>query len=252
MDVIPAIDLREAKVVRLIQGQYDRQITYSDDPVEQAKQFHADGAKWLHIVDLDGAKAGRPVNTRTIAAIARVAPPPSGGILSSQPGAAGLRIEVGGGIRDEASIRQLLDMGVTRVIIGTKAVSDFEWFSEMSRKFRGQIVLGLDARESMVATHGWLQDSKQTVLEFAAQADKLPLSAIIYTDIAKDGMLSGPNIESTKRLVEAVRTPVIASGGVKEVNDIRRLAPIGVAGVIVGRSLYEGTLTLKDALAAAR
>jgi phosphoribosylformimino-5-aminoimidazole carboxamide ribotide isomerase len=166
--------------------------------------------------------------------------------------AAGLRIEVGGGIRDEASIRQLLDMGVTRVIIGTKAVSDFQWFRQMAEKFRGQLVLGIDARDSMVATHGWLQDSKQTVLEFAAEANKLPLAAIIYTDIAKDGMLCGPNIERTQSLVEAVRTPIIASGGVREVNDIRRLAPIGVAGVIVGRSLYEGTLTLKDALAAAK
>jgi phosphoribosylformimino-5-aminoimidazole carboxamide ribotide isomerase len=237
MDVIPAIDLRDAKVVRLIQGQYDRQITYGDDPVEQAKQFHAEGAKWLHIVDLDGAKAGRPVNTGTIAAIAAL------GLL---------KIEVGGGIRDEASIRQLLDLGVTRVIIGTKAVSDFAWFSQMAEKFKGQIVLGLDARESMVATHGWLQSSSQTVLEFAAQADMLPLAAIIYTDIAKDGMLCGPNIESTRSLVEAVRTPVIASGGVKEVNDIRRLTPIGVAGVIVGRSLYEGTLNLLDAIAAAK
>jgi len=143
-------------------------------------------------------------------------------------------------------------MGVTRVIIGTKAVSDFEWFRRMAEKFKGQIVLGLDARESMVATHGWLQSSSQTVLEFAAQADKLPLAAIIYTDISKDGMLCGPNIERTQSLVEAVRTPVIASGGVKEVDDIRRLAPIGVAGVIVGRSLYEGTLTLPGALAAAR
>jgi phosphoribosylformimino-5-aminoimidazole carboxamide ribotide isomerase len=237
MHVIPAIDLRAGQVVRLIQGQYDRQITYGDDPAAQAKQFHADGARWLHVVDLDGAKAGKPVNTETIAAIVAL------GLL---------KVEVGGGIRDETSIRQLLDMGVTRVIIGTKAVSDFEWFSEMARKFRGQIVLGLDARDSMVATHGWLQDSKQTVLEFAAQADKLPLAAIIYTDIAKDGMLTGPNIESTKALVEAVRTPVIASGGVKEIDDIRRLAPIGVAGVIAGRSLYEGTLTLPDALAAAR
>ncbi len=275
MDVIPAIDLRDGKVVRLIQGQYDRQITYRDDPVEQARQFHADGARWLHVVDLDGAKAGRPVNTATIAAIARAAPPSWRGrpALASRghPGlalpdhdtpaaaevqgqdalaTAGLRIEVGGGIRDEDSIRQLLDMGVTRVIIGTKAVSDFAWFGRMAEKFPGQLVLGLDARDSMVATHGWLEGSSQTVLEFAAQADKLPLAAIIYTDIAKDGMLCGPNLERTQALAAAVRTPVIASGGVKEVGDIRRLLPIGVAGVIVGRSLYEGTLTLKDALAA--
>jgi len=237
MVIIPAIDLIDGKCVRLIQGRYDRQITYKDDPVEQARQFHADGATWLHIVDLDGAKAGRPVNTKTIAAVAAL------GLL---------KVEVGGGIRDEASIRQLLDLGVTRVIIGTKAVSDFEWFSRMARKFRGQIVLGLDARGDTVATHGWIEGSMQTLLEFAAQADKLPLAAIIYTDISKDGMLCGPNIERTRALVEAVKTPVVASGGVREAADIHRLKPIGVAAVIVGRSLYEGTLTLPDALAAAK
>lgn len=237
MDVIPAIDLRDGRCVRLIQGQYDRQITYNDDPTEQARQFHADGARWLHVVDLDGAKAGRPVNTETIAAIARL------GLL---------KVEVGGGIRDEDAIRQLLDLGVTRVIIGTKAVSDFEWFSHMAETFPGQIVLGLDARGDKIATHGWLEDSTQTTLEFATQADALPLAAIIYTDIAKDGMLIGPNIESTAALARAVKTPVVASGGVKDAQDIHHLKPIGVAGVIVGRSLYEGTITLPDALAAAK
>ncbi len=237
MDVIPAIDLRDGKCVRLIQGQYDRQITYNDDPIEQARQFHAEGAQWLHIVDLDGAKAGRPINTRSITAIAEL------GVL---------RTEVGGGIRDEASIRELLDMGVTRVIIGTKAVSDFEWFCDMTHRFKHRLVLGLDARESMLATHGWQESSSQTLLGFAAQADKLPLAAIIYTDISKDGMLTGPNIERTKALAEAVKTPVIASGGVKEAADIVKLKPIRVAGVIVGRSLYEGTLALSDAIAAAQ
>jgi len=237
MEVIPAIDLRDGKCVRLIQGQYDRQITYNDDPVEQARQFHAEGARWLHIVDLDGAKAGRPVNTASITAIAKLDL---------------LRIEVGGGIRDEASIRELLDLGVARIIVGTKAVGDFEWFCDMAKRFKGRIVLGLDARGSTVATHGWLEDSSLPLLDFAAQAGKLPLAAIIYTDIAKDGMLTGPNIERTAALVQAVKTPVIASGGVKEAEDIRRLVPIGVAGVIVGRSLYEGTLSLRDAIAAAR
>ena len=236
MDVIPAIDLMDGKCVRLIQGRYDQQITYKDDPVEQAKEFHADGATWLHVVDLDGAKAGWPVNAKTISAIAAM------GLL---------KVEVGGGIRDGSSIKQLLDMGVTRVIIGTKAVNDFEWFSGMAQEFRGRLVLGLDARGDTVATHGWIEGSTQTLLEFAAQADELPLAAIIYTDISKDGMLSGPNIERTRALVEAVKTPVIASGGIKEAADIRRLKPIGVAGVIVGRSLYEGTLTLKEALQAA-
>lgn len=236
MEIIPAIDLRDGQCVRLIQGQYDKQITYRDDPAEQARDFHNDGARWLHVVDLDGAKAGRPVNTETIASIVRL------GLL---------KVEVGGGLRDETSIRELLNIGVARVIIGTKAVSDFAWFSDMARMFPGQIVLGIDARGAMVATHGWLEDSTLSVLDFARQADELPLAAIIYTDIAKDGMLSGPNIERTAALAEAVKTPVIASGGVKEVGDIHKLRPIGVAGVVVGRSLYEGTLTLTDALAAA-
>jgi len=237
MYIIPAIDLRDGKCVRLIQGQYDRQINYRDDPVEQAREFSAAGAEWLHIVDLDGAKLGRPVNTDTISAIAALEI---------------LNIEVGGGLRDEASIRQLLDIGVNRVIIGTKAVSDFEWFSEMARKFTGKIVLGLDARGSKVATHGWTQESPQTVLEFAAEAAKLPLAAIIYTDITKDGMMTGPNFERTKALVEAVDVPVIASGGVNSIEDIRRLVEFNPEAAIIGRSLYEGTLNLADAIEAAR
>jgi phosphoribosylformimino-5-aminoimidazole carboxamide ribotide isomerase len=237
MDIIPAIDLREGHCVRLIQGEYDRQITYCDDPVEQARQFHADGARWLHVVDLDGAKLGRPINTDMISAIAQLDL---------------LKVEVGGGLRDEASIRQVLDAGVTRVIIGTKAVSDFEWFSEMSHMFRGRIVLGLDARGGTVATHGWIEASAQSMLEFAKRADRLPLAAIIYTDITKDGMLSGPNIERTRLLVQAVKMPVIASGGVTQVTDVVNLKAIGVAGAIIGRSLYEGTITLPNAITAAK
>ncbi|KPK42891.1 MAG: hypothetical protein AMJ65_07070 [Phycisphaerae bacterium SG8_4] len=236
MYIIPAIDLRDGKCVRLIQGQYDRQIDYHDDPVEQARQFSADGALWLHIVDLDGAKLGRPVNTETISAIAALGR---------------LKIEVGGGLRDEASIEQLLDLGVERAIIGTKAVSDFEWFSEMANKFTGKIVLGLDAKGSKVATHGWTQDSSQTVLEFATEAAKLPLAAIIYTDIAKDGMMSGPNFERTRELVEAVDVPVVASGGVNTVEDIKKLTEFNPEAAIIGRSLYEGTLKLVDAIRAA-
>jgi phosphoribosylformimino-5-aminoimidazole carboxamide ribotide isomerase len=237
MYIIPAIDLRDGKCVRLIQGRYDRQINYRDDPVEQAREFSADGAQWLHIVDLDGAKLGRPVNTDTISAIAALGQ---------------LKIEVGGGLRDEASIKQLLDIGVERVIIGTKAVSDFEWFSEMANKFTGKIVLGLDAKGSKVATHGWTQDSSQTILEFAAEAANLPLAAIIYTDIAKDGMMSGPNFERTKALVEAVDVPVVASGGVNTLEDIKKLTEFNPEAAIIGRSLYEGTLNLADAIEAAR
>jgi len=237
MYIIPAIDLRDGKCVRLIQGQYDRQINYGNDPVEQARAFSSAGAQWLHIVDLDGAKIGKPVNIETISAIAEL------GILN---------IEIGGGLRDETSIKQLLDMGAKRVIIGTKAVSNFGWFSEMAEKFSGKIALGLDAKGSKVATHGWTQDSSQTVLEFAAEAAKLPLAAIIYTDISKDGMMTGPNFERTKALVEAVDVPVIASGGVNTVEDIRKLVEFNPEAAIIGRSLYEGTLKLPDAIEAAR
>jgi phosphoribosylformimino-5-aminoimidazole carboxamide ribotide isomerase len=237
MYIIPAIDLRDGKCVRLIQGRYNRQITYRDDPVKQAKEFRSAGAEWVHIVDLDGTKLGKPVNTDTISAIAALGR---------------LKIQVGGGLREEASIKQLLSMPVERVIIGTKAVNDFEWFSEMAEKFSGKIVLGLDARGPNVATNGWTKDSSQPLLEFAAKAAKLPLAAIIYTDITKDGMMAGPNLERTKALVEAVQISVIASGGVREIADIKKLAKLGVEAVIIGRALYEGTLKLSDAINTAK
>jgi len=236
MYVIPAIDLISGKCVRLIQGQYDRQITYESNPLDQAKEFISQGAQWLHIVDLDGARLGKPVNTQAIAAIAALGK---------------LKIEVGGGLRDEASIKQLFDIGVERAIIGTKAVSDFEWFSQISEKFSGKIVLSLDARGSKVATQGWTQDSPELLLEFAIKAAKLPLAAIIYTDITKDGMMAGPNFERTKALIEAVDVPVIASGGVSTLDDIKKLAEFGAAAVIIGRALYEGKLKLADAIKAA-
>jgi len=237
MYVIPAIDLLEGKCVRLIQGQYHRQITYENDPVKQATQFSSAGAQWLHIVDLEGAKVGKPVNTDAISAIAALAK---------------FKIEVGGGLRDEASVQQLFDMGVERAIIGTKAVSDFEWFTKCAEKFTGKIVLALDARGAKVATHGWTQDSPQQMLEFAAEAAKLPLAAIIYTDITKDGMMAGPNFERTKALVQAINLPIIASGGVREIEDIKKLTQLGAEAAIIGRSLYEGTLKLEDAIAAAK
>jgi len=238
MYIIPAIDLRDGKCVRLIQGQYDRQITYKDDPVAQAREFHAAGAEWLHVVDLDGAKAGKPVNTETIARI----------VAQSE-----IKVEVGGGLREEEAIKQLLDLGVKRAIIGTKAVSDFAWFSKMAHQFAGRLALGVDARGSTVATHGWQADSKLTILDFARQAAELPLAVIIYTDISKDGMLCGPNIERTQAVAEAVDIPVVASGGVSKLADIENLAAVKVIdAVIAGRSLYEGTLDLKEAIEAVK
>jgi phosphoribosylformimino-5-aminoimidazole carboxamide ribotide isomerase len=237
MYIIPAIDLMDGKCVRLIKGDYDRRIDYEDDPVKQAKEFISAGAQWLHIVDLDGAKLGKPVNTETISTIVTLGQ---------------LKIEVGGGLRDEPSIKQLLDMGIERVIIGTKAVSDFEWFAEMTKKYSGKIALGLDARGSKVATHGWTKDNSKLLLEFAIEAARLPLAAIIYTDITKDGMMAGPNFERTKMLVEAVQVPVIASGGVTEIADIKKLAEFGLEAVIIGRALYEGAIDLSDAIKAAK
>ncbi len=237
MYIIPAIDLINGKCVRLIQGQYDRRIDYNDDPAKQANDFASAGAEWLHIVDLDGAKAGHAVNTSTISSIASLKK---------------LKIEVGGGIRDEDSIKKLLDIGVTRVIIGTKAVEDFEWFSKMAEKFSGKLVLGLDAKGSKVATDGWTIESPQSILDFAQKASKLPLVAIIYTDISKDGMMAGPNLKRTKALADAVNIPVIASGGVSCINDIKNLRRLGnIAAAIVGRALYEGKLKLTDAIKAA-
>jgi len=237
MDVIPAIDLIGGKCVRLIQGEYHRQITYEDDPVKQAGIFRDAGAKWLHIVDLDGARMGRSVNFEVIKAI-----------TSHYD----MNVEVGGGVRDEATIRQMLDAGVKRVIVGTAAVSKFGWFSQMANTFVNKLAFGLDARGSKVAIAGWTQEMPQKLWDFAAQAANLPLSAIIYTDISKDGMLAGPNLDRTKALADAVSTPVIAAGGVTRVEDVVRLKELGIAGAIVGRALYEGTIDLREAIRAGR
>lgn len=237
MNILPAIDLIDGKCVRLVQGEYHRKITYKDDPVAQAKEFFDAGAKWLHIVDLDGAKLGKPVNADVISKIAAQVP---------------MKIELGGGVRNEEAIITLLNAGVTRLILGSSAVKQFDWFCGMARKYPNRLVLGLDARGNTVATEGWLEEGRQTVLDFARQAADLPLDAIIYTDISKDGMLDGPNIERTKQLVEAVDLPIVAAGGVTTVEDIKTLKAAGVAGAIIGRALYEGQIILADALVAAK
>ncbi len=237
MEILPAIDLRSGKCVRLIQGRYDKQITYKDDPVAQAAEFLADGAQWLHVVDLDGAKEGRPMNADAVGRIARDV---------------SMKIELGGGIRDEQAIRQMLDLGLTRVILGTSAVKQFDWFCQMADQFPGKLVLGLDARGSALAAAGWLEQTGGNLLDFARQAARLPIAAIIYTDISRDGMLSGPNLERTAELVRAVAVPIIAAGGVTTAEDIGRLKTAGVSGAIIGRALYEGSITLPQALEAAR
>ena len=236
MDVLPAIDLIDGKCVRLIQGEYHRQITYKDDPVAQAAEFVEAGSKWLHIVDLDGAKVGAPVNTEAVKAI-----------IDAD---LGLTVELGGGIRDEESIAKMLDIGVDRLIIGTSAISRFDWFTEMANKFPGKLALGLDARGSKVSVAGWTEDVQQSIADFAQKAADLPIAAIVYTDITRDGMLSGPNLERTKSLVELVNLPIVAAGGVTKVEDITNLKEIGVSGAIIGRALYEGSLDLEEAIKA--
>jgi phosphoribosylformimino-5-aminoimidazole carboxamide ribotide isomerase len=235
MYVIPAIDLLSGKCVRLIQGEYHRYINYEDNAAKKAIEFRDAGADWLHIIDLDGAKLGRCVNCDTIREIIQQAK--------------GLKIQVGGGIRDRESITKILDMGVTRVILGTKAISDFSWFSSVAKEFAGKIVLSLDARGSRIATNGWKKDSSQELIELAQKAAQLPLAAIIHTDINRDGMLAGPNIERTKALAEAINMPVIAAGGVTTIDDIKKLAETRViSAAIVGRALYEGTMNLAEAV----
>ncbi|MHC4265039.1 MAG: 1-(5-phosphoribosyl)-5-[(5-phosphoribosylamino)methylideneamino]imidazole-4-carboxamide isomerase [Planctomycetota bacterium] len=233
MVIIPAIDLMQGKCVRLIQGEYHHQITYETDPLTQANQFSTDGAEWLHIVDLEGAKVGKPINTDVIASIAALGK---------------FKIEVGGGIRDEDAINDLLNLGLERVIIGTLAMTNFSWFSKITNKFENKITLALDAKGSKVATHAWTQNTGQDLFEFAAKADELPLAAIIYTDITKDGMMEGPNFERTKELTEKVKTPVVASGGVNSLDDINKLKEMNLQGIIIGRALYEKTLNLSDAI----
>lgn len=237
MLIWPAIDLRGGKCVRLRQGDYNQETVFGDNPVEMARHWVAEGGECLHLVDLDGAKAGRPMNLESIRGIVEAVDVPC---------------ELGGGIRDEQTIDQLLAIGLAQLVIGTRALREPEWFRTMCRKYPGKLALGLDARDGRVATDGWLETSDVSAVELAQQFAGEPIAAIIMTDIAKDGMMQGPNVAALAELEAAVDLPVIASGGVTRANDVAQLASIPVAGAIVGRALYEHTLTMAEALAAAR
>jgi phosphoribosylformimino-5-aminoimidazole carboxamide ribotide isomerase len=241
LEIVPSIDLRNGRVVRLKQGDYGRQINYDVDPLDVARAYAEAGAAWLHIVDLDGAKEGRPAQSALIASIIK---------------ASGMKVQAGGGIRATADVQQLLDAGATRVVVGTKAIEDWPWFESLARddsKFAHKLVLALDAKDGIVATRGWTEASGQAAVDIARQIAGWPVGAILYTDVAKDGMLQGPNVEQTRRLAEAAGpVPVIASGGVGNIDHIHQLTTIGAWGVIVGRSLYEGTLDLREAIRVAR
>ena len=238
MLILPAIDLRGGRCVRLRQGRYDDETVFDVDPVEVARRYLAAGAKWLHLVDLDGARAGEPRNLDAIREIVRAV-------------SGGMAVEVGGGIRTTESAGALLKMGVRRVIVGTRAVREPAWLRELAGVFPGRVALGIDARAGRVAVEGWEQETERTAAELVASVAGLALAAIIYTDIARDGMMAGPNVEATAQLAKAAAVPVIASGGVTTVDDVARLKAAGVPGAIIGRALYEGTITLEAALVAA-
>jgi phosphoribosylformimino-5-aminoimidazole carboxamide ribotide isomerase len=236
MLVIPAIDLRDGKCVRLKQGDYAQETIYSDFPWKMALDWANQGAQYLHLVDLDGAKTGRIENSTAIK-----------GILDKVK----VPCELGGGIRDEKTVSEALSWGIDRVIIGTKAIQDPQWLYNMAKAFPGKIALGIDAKDGKIAVAGWLEVSQITVDQFLDKVNDWPLAAIIYTDISKDGMLSGPNVETTARLASKANSLVIASGGVSTASDIKNLKVAGVEACIVGKALYDGKMTLVDALEAA-
>jgi phosphoribosylformimino-5-aminoimidazole carboxamide ribotide isomerase len=236
VEIWPAIDLRGGKCVRLRQGDYGQETVFSDDPAAMARHWVDLGAKCLHLVDLDGAREGRPANLPSVRSIVEAVEVPC---------------ELGGGIRSEESIRDLLELGLKRLVIGTLALSEPDWFRRMCRAFPGRLVLGIDARGGRVASEGWQTTSDVAATELAGRFAGEPLAALVYTDIATDGMMAGPNVAEMAAMRAAVEWPVVASGGVTTSDDVARLAAVPMAGCIIGRALYEGTLTLPEALAAA-
>jgi phosphoribosylformimino-5-aminoimidazole carboxamide ribotide isomerase len=235
--VYPAIDLRGGQCVRLRQGDYAQETVFGADPAAVARQWAEQGAEWLHLVDLDGAREGRPVNGASVRAIVQQA---------------GIPCQLGGGLREQAHIEEALSWGVARVIVGTRALKDPRWCEEMCSLFPTKVAVGIDANQGRVAVSGWQEVSDVPAVELARTCARWPLAAIIYTDISRDGMLEGPNLEATTALAAAVSVPVIASGGVTSLYDVARLAQTGLAGCIIGRALYEGRLNLPEAVALTR
>jgi phosphoribosylformimino-5-aminoimidazole carboxamide ribotide isomerase len=234
MIVIPAIDLKEGQCVRLLQGRKDRVTSYSDDPVAVALRWREEGAELIHIVDLDGAFSGTQKNLESIRRIRA---------------AVDIRLEVGGGIRDLNRIKELLDEGIDRVILGTSAVKNPQIVRTACREYPERILVGIDARDGRVAVKGWEEVTAIDAMDFARRMESIGVAGIIYTDISRDGMLTGPNISTTRAMVESLGIPVIASGGISSIEDIRRLNEIeGLWGAITGKALYTGNLNLREAI----
>jgi phosphoribosylformimino-5-aminoimidazole carboxamide ribotide isomerase len=237
MLVYPAIDLLNGRCVRLRQGDYSRETVFSDDPAAVACKWVELGADRLHVVDLDGAKAGKPVN---------------GAVIRKIVEAAGVPVQLGGGLRTDADLAAAFDWGVRWAVLGTRALQSPDWVRETAARWPDRIVLGVDAKDGYVATAGWLEVSRVNAVDLARQACDAPLSAVVYTDIAKDGMMSGPNFEALSEMHAAVPCPVIASGGVCTLEHVRRLMADGIPGCIIGRALYEGSIDLSEVIALSR
>ena len=238
MLIIPAVDIKNGKCVRLLQGRMDQETVFSEDPAGMARKWARAGARLIHVIDLDGAFAKHPQNMNAIEKIVQSVDVP---------------VQLGGGIRDIETIRRVIDKGVDRVIIGTRAVQSPEFVNKACDEFPGRIVLGIDARKGQVAIEGWSQTTHVRAGELASQFENSGLVAINFTDIHRDGMLTGPNLEETRLLAEGTRIPVVASGGVSNLTDIHRLLElesVGVVGVIVGKALYSGSLDLEEAIMA--
>ena len=235
MELWPAIDLRGGCCVRLQQGDYGRETVFGEDPVKTVKQFVSSGSRRLHIVDLEGAKDGTAIQAN---------------LIGEMVAAAGVPCQVGGGIRSRNIIEAYLEAGVSRLVIGSVAIEHPALFAELAMAFPHTLVLGLDAREGKLASRGWIETSTQQAVEVAAKSAELPLAAIVYTDIARDGMLQGPNLPALEAMVQASPHPVVASGGIADADDLRAVAATGASGCIVGRALYDGGLTLSAAIEA--
>ncbi|WP_299989073.1 1-(5-phosphoribosyl)-5-[(5-phosphoribosylamino)methylideneamino]imidazole-4-carboxamide isomerase [uncultured Ruegeria sp.] len=237
MILYPAIDLKDGNAVRLLRGEMDKATVFNEDPAAQARTFVEAGCEWLHLVDLNGAFAGEPVNAAPVEAILKACKVPA---------------QLGGGIRDMATIETWIDKGLARVILGTVAVENPDLVREAAKAFPGKVAVGIDARNGMVATKGWAEETNVQVTDLARSFEDAGVAAIIYTDINRDGAMQGPNIEATAALARAVSIPVIASGGVSSLNDLIALRDCGVElnGAISGRALYDGAIDLKEAIRA--
>lgn len=235
MEIIPAIDILAGRCVRLYQGDYQQAEVFSEDPLEVARRWYDAGARFLHLVDLDGARSGEPQNLKVIEAIARSVP---------------VHVQVGGGLRDRNTMLAMLGTGVSRIILGTVAVEAPQLVADICAEFPGQVLAGIDARNGRVATQGWLTTSEVLATDLALRMAKIGIAGIVYTDIYRDGTLQGPNLEAIKQLVETVDVPIIASGGISSIDDLFNLMALGVRGAIIGKAIYNGTLDLKTAIRA--